>query len=75
MDKIKIIKIISGKHKNKTGSLIKISYNNKKKAYMVFVKNINVVKKHTKPDIQKKKPGGIISKENGIHCSNIVFLN
>jgi len=63
MDKIKIIKIISGKHKNKTGSLIKISYNNKKKAYMVFVKNINVVKKHTKPDIQKKNRAGLFLKK------------
>ncbi len=59
------VKIISGKDKGKTGEILEISRRNNK----VKVKSINMIKKHLKPT--KENKGGIVSKENFIHMSNI----
>ena len=58
-------KIISGKDKGKTGEILEIN----KKLQRVKVKSINMIKKHLKPT--KENKGGIVSKENFIHQSNI----
>ena len=39
----------------------------------VYIKEINMVKKHVKTT--KEKKGGIISKENFIHISNLKLIN
>ena len=62
------VKIISGKDKNKDGELIEIDRQNNR----AKVKGINMVKKHIKTT--KEKKGGIISKENYIHISNLVIF-
>ena len=59
------VKIIAGKDKGKTGEILEINRVLKK----VKVKSINMIKKHMKPT--KENKGGIISKENFIHQSNI----
>ena len=59
------VKIITGKDKGKTGEILEIN----RKLNKVKVKSINMVKRHTKPT--KENKGGIISKENFIHQSNI----
>ena len=60
-----LVKVVAGKDKNKSGEIIelKLSLNKAK------VKGINMVKKHLKAT--KEKKGGIISKENFIHLSNL----
>ena len=63
------VKVISGKDKGKKGEVIEIIRSHNK----VKVKGINIVKKHEKTT--KEKKGGIISKENFIHMSNIKSLN
>jgi len=59
------VKIISGKDKGKTGEILEIDRKLKK----VKIKAINMIKKHLKPT--KENKGGIISKENFIHQSNV----
>ena len=59
------VKIISGKDKGKTGEILEIVRKQKR----VKIKSINMIKKHLKPT--KENKGGIISKENFIHLSNI----
>ena len=59
------VKILAGKDKNKSGEIIEI-INRLDKAK---VKGINMIKKHLKTT--KEKKGGIISKENFIHLSNL----
>ena len=59
------VKIIAGKDRGKTGEILEINRRKKK----VKVKSINMIKKHLKPT--KENKGGIISKENFIHFSNI----
>ncbi len=60
-----IVKILSGKDKKKDGEIIEID----RKKNRAKVKGINIVKKHVKTT--KEKKGGIISKENFIHLSNL----
>ena len=59
------VKIISGKDKGKDGEVIEID----RKNIRAKVKGINIVKKHVKTT--KEKKGGIVSKENFIHLSNL----
>lgn len=59
------VKILSGKDKGKTGEILEIN----RKMSTLKVKSINLVKKHLKPT--KENKGGIISKENYIHQSNV----
>jgi large subunit ribosomal protein L24 len=40
-----------------------------------LVNDINVVKKHVKPDPNKGETGGIIEREAPIHISNIALFN
>ena len=60
------VKILSGKDKKKDGEVIEIDRQNNR----AKVKGINIVKKHVKAT--KEKKGGIISKENFIHISNLI---
>tara|TARA_E500000178_G_C16982575_1_gene736533 strand:+ start:1016 stop:1279 length:264 start_codon:yes stop_codon:yes gene_type:complete len=59
------VKIVTGKDKGKTGEILEIQ----RKLNRVKVKTINMIKKHLKPT--KENKGGIISKENFIHASNV----
>ena len=62
------VKILTGKDKNKEGEVIEIDRpNNRAK-----VKEINIIKKHVKTT--KEKKGGIISKENFLHISNLTII-
>ena len=63
-----LVKVLTGKDKNKSGEIIEI-LNRLNKAK---VKGINIVKKHLKAT--KEKKGGIISKENFIHLSNLMIV-
>ena len=63
------VEVIYGKDKGKKGEVIEIlRFKNRAK-----VKGINIVKKHEKTT--KEKKGGIISKENYIHISNLKNLD
>ena len=63
------VQILSGKDKGKKGEVIEILRNEDK----AKVKGINIIKKHEKTT--KEKKGGIISKENFIHISNLKNLD
>jgi len=63
------VKVLTGKDRNKDGEVIEID----RKNYRAKVKGINMVKKHVKTT--KEKKGGIISKENFLHMSNLLILD
>ena len=62
------VKVLTGKDKNKDGEVIEIDRSNNR----VKVKGINIIKKHVKTT--KEKKGGIISKENFLHISNLTIV-
>ena len=63
------VKVLAGKDRNKDGEVIEIDRKNNR----AKVKGINMVKKHVKTT--KEKKGGIISKENFLHMSNLLILD
>ena len=63
------VKVLVGKDKKKEGEVIEIDRSNNR----AKVKEINMVKKHVKTT--KEKKGGIVSKENFIHLSNLKIID
>jgi len=64
------VKILSGKDKGKTGSVIRV-YGIENR---VLVQGINLVKKHVKPG-KVSKEGGIVNVEKPIAISNVMLFN
>ncbi len=63
------VKILAGKDKSKEGEVIEIDRSNNR----AKVKDLNMIKKHIKTT--KEKKGGIFSKENFIHLSNLRLVD
>ena len=63
--------ILTGKDKGKRGTVTKAFPEDDR----VLVENVNVVKKHQKPNPNMNQPGGIIEKEMPIHVSNVALYN
>jgi len=62
--------VTTGKDKGKQGTVLKLLDNDR-----VVVENINVAKRHTKPNPQAGVAGGIVEKEMPLHISNIALYN
>jgi ribosomal protein L24, bacterial/organelle len=62
------VKILTGKDKKKEGEIIEIDRSGDR----AKVKGMNIIKKHIKTT--KEKKGGIFSKENFIHMSNLALV-
>jgi large subunit ribosomal protein L24 len=63
--------VITGKDSGKRGTVLRVLPDMDK----VVVENINLVKKHTKPNPQRGVSGGIIEKEMPIDVSNVMLYN
>ena len=63
------VKILTGKDKSKEGEVIEIDRSSNR----AKVKELNMIKKHVKTT--KEKKGGIFSKENFIHISNLKLID
>ncbi len=63
--------VTTGKDSGKRGTVLKVLPETEK----VVVENVNLVKKHTKPNPQRGVSGGIIEKEMPIHVSNVMLYN
>ena len=62
--------VITGKDKSKVSKVVKVDRKNGK----VLVENVNVVKRHTKPN-QQNSDGGIIEKSMPIEHHFYIFYN
>lgn len=62
--------ILSGRDKGKRGTVLQIIENNR-----ILVDNVNVIKKHVKPNPNRGETGGIIEKEAPIQISNVALFN
>ncbi len=61
--------VIAGKNKGQKGTVSRVTEDS------VFVENVNMVKRHTKPNPQANQPGGIVEREAAIHISNVMLFN
>ena len=63
--------VMIGKDSGKRGNVLKVLPEVDK----LIVENVNIVKKHTKPNPQAGVAGGIVEKEMPIHVSNVMLYN
>ena len=62
--------VIAGKDKGKRGSVVRVNDSGD-----VVVENVNIVKKHQKPNPMVGTPGGIVEKEMPLDISNVALFN
>jgi large subunit ribosomal protein L24 len=62
--------VITGREKGRRGTVIKVLPNDH-----VVVENVNMVKRHTRPNPQRGIQGGIVEKEASLHLSNVMLWN
>jgi len=73
MRKIKVgddVMVITGKDKGKRGTVLRVV-----DVDHVVVENVNVAKKHQKPNPNRGISGGIMDKEMPMHVSNVGLYN
>jgi large subunit ribosomal protein L24 len=61
--------VLAGKDKGKRGTVLRVLDER------AVVENVNMAKKHMKPNPNKGEPGGIVDKEMPIHVSNLGLYN
>ena len=57
------------KIKGQTGEVLRVD------GERVYVSNLNLVKRATKPNPQAGQPGGLVEREASIHISNVMLVN
>ncbi|TAA28413.1 50S ribosomal protein L24 [Pseudoxanthomonas winnipegensis] len=61
--------VITGKDKGKQGDVLRVDGDR------VVVSNVNIVKRHTKPNPQAGVAGGVVEREASVHISNVALFN
>lgn len=62
--------VLAGKDKGKRGTVLRVLADDR-----VVVENVNIARKHQKPNPMKGEPGGIVDKEMPLHVSNVALYN
>ncbi|GAB4511419.1 MAG: 50S ribosomal protein L24 [Sulfuricaulis sp.] len=62
--------VLAGRDKGKQGTVLRVLEDSH-----VLVENVNMIKRHTKPNPNKGVTGGIIEREAPIHVSNVAMFN
>ena len=62
--------VIAGKDKGRRGTILKMLADDR-----VLVENVNMVKKHTRPNPNKGETGGIVEREAPLQASNVMIYN
>lgn len=62
--------VIAGRSKGQRGHVLRILEKDR-----LLVENVNMLKKHQKPNPQMQQAGGIVDKEGPIHASNVRLWN
>lgn len=61
--------VLAGKDKGKRGTVLNVNQGR------LVVENVNLAKKHVKPDPNKGEPGGIVDREMPMDASNVAIYN
>lgn len=64
------VTVIAGKDKGRRGTVLRVLTGGQ-----VVVENVNMVKRHTKPNPNRGVAGGIVDKEMPIDISNVMLFN
>ena len=61
--------VLAGKDKGKRGTVLRVLEDR------VLVENINLARKHVKPNPNRGEQGGIVDREMPLHVSNVALYN
>lgn len=62
--------VTTGRSKGQKGNVLRVLEEDR-----LLVENVNMVKKHMRPDPNRGTQGGIIEREAPIHASNVALFN
>ncbi len=65
------VEVISGKDAGKRGRVLRVDRDRDR----VVVEGVAMIKRHTRPNPQKKVQGGIVEREAAIHVSNVMVVS
>ena len=76
MAKLKIkkgdnVEVISGKDAGKRGRVLRVDRDRDR----VVIEGVAMIKRHTRPNPQKKIQGGIVEREAAVHVSNVMVVS
>ena len=65
------VEVIAGKDSGRRGKVLKVDSSRER----VVVEGVHMIKRHTKPNPQKRVQGGIVEREGTIHVSNVMVVS
>ena len=65
------VEVIAGKDAGRQGKVLKVDRSRER----VVVEGVHMIKRHTKPNPQKRIQGGIVEREGAIHVSNVMVVS
>ena len=65
------VEVVTGKDAGKRGRVLRVDRDRDR----VVVEGVNMIKRHTRPNPQKRIQGGIVEREAPIHVSNVMVVS
>jgi large subunit ribosomal protein L24 len=65
------VEVISGKDAGKRGRVLVVDPTKQR----VVIEGVNMIKRHTRPNPQKRIQGGIVEREAAVHVSNVMVVS
>jgi large subunit ribosomal protein L24 len=65
------VEVVTGKDAGKRGRVLRVDRERER----VVVEGVNMIKRHTRPNPQKRIQGGIVEREAPIHVSNVMVVS
>jgi large subunit ribosomal protein L24 len=65
------VEVMTGKDAGKRGRVLKVDPARSR----VVIEGVNMIKRHTRPNPQKRIQGGIVEREAPVHVSNVMVVS
>lgn len=65
------VEVIAGKDAGKRGRVLRVDRDRER----VVVEGVNMIKRHTRPNPQRRVQGGIVEREAAVHASNVMAIS
>ena len=65
------VEVISGKDSGRRGRVLRVDRDRQR----VVIEGVNMIKRHTRPNPQRRIQGGIVEREAAIHISNVMVVS
>ena len=65
------VEVVAGKDSGKRGRVLKVDPSQER----LVIEGVNMIKRHTKPNPQKRIQGGIVEREASVHVSNVMVVS